>query len=238
LRFSLGRTVRAWHKWLALLAGVQVLIWTISGFYMVTVDLDFIHGDTLVRDAGSALSRTEAVLSVAAIADQHKEVRSATLKSLPGFPNPVYELRTRHGSSLIDAVSGELLSPLGQEAIEALANAWYAGRGHVVRSELLQSAPVEVRGRPVPLWKVDFDDAHRTSFYFDPLAGTLITRRHRWWRVFDTFWMLHVMDYGDERDDVNNTLLQVTSGLAVVFGLTGSWLVYFSFRRSRVATPS
>ena len=38
------------HKWLALIVGVQALMWVMSGFYMVVVDLDFIHGDPLVRN--------------------------------------------------------------------------------------------------------------------------------------------------------------------------------------------
>ena len=38
------------HKWLGLLVGLQILIWLGSGLYMVAIDIDFIHGDTLVRN--------------------------------------------------------------------------------------------------------------------------------------------------------------------------------------------
>ena len=41
--------VRRTHKWLALVVGVQVLLWTLTGFYMVVVHIDTIHGDHLVR---------------------------------------------------------------------------------------------------------------------------------------------------------------------------------------------
>jgi len=233
LNLNLGRTVRAWHKWLGLLVGAQLVLWAVSGFYMVVVDLDFIHGDTLVRSAASTLSLSDDVLPVASLADRYSHVRSATLKSLPGFARPVYEIRTHEGTSVIDAVSGELLSPMSKETIETFARTYYAGRGQLVRSELLQAAPAEVRGRPMPLWKIDFDDTYRTSFYLDPVNGALVTRRHRWWRWFDTFWMLHVMDYGYERDDVNNTLLRALSGIGVIFAATGIWLLFFSFRRGQ-----
>lgn len=41
--------IRRTHKWLALIVGVQVLLWTLTGFYMVAVHIDIIHGDDLVR---------------------------------------------------------------------------------------------------------------------------------------------------------------------------------------------
>ena len=43
--------VRRTHKWLALVVGVQALLWTLTGFYMVAVHIDTIHGDNLVRPA-------------------------------------------------------------------------------------------------------------------------------------------------------------------------------------------
>ena len=41
---------RTLHKWLGLFLGLQLVLWMLSGFYMVVVDLDFIHGDPLVRN--------------------------------------------------------------------------------------------------------------------------------------------------------------------------------------------
>ena len=41
---------RSLHKWLALFVGLQLLVWAVTGFYMVAIDLDFIHGDSLVRN--------------------------------------------------------------------------------------------------------------------------------------------------------------------------------------------
>ena len=36
------------HRWLALIVGLQIGLWAISGAYMVMVDLDIIHGNHLV----------------------------------------------------------------------------------------------------------------------------------------------------------------------------------------------
>ena len=38
------------HKWIALIVGVQLFLWALSGFYMVVVNIDIIHGDMLVKD--------------------------------------------------------------------------------------------------------------------------------------------------------------------------------------------
>ena len=39
------RLSRVLHKWLGLLIGLQLLLWTASGFYMVAVPIEVIHGD-------------------------------------------------------------------------------------------------------------------------------------------------------------------------------------------------
>lgn len=37
------------HKWLGLVIGVQVVIWSISGVYITVLHIDTIHGNHLVR---------------------------------------------------------------------------------------------------------------------------------------------------------------------------------------------
>jgi uncharacterized iron-regulated membrane protein len=225
--------VRTWHKWLALLIGLQVLIWCLSGLYMVAADIDFIHGDSLVRNEHPQLTRTDEIIPMAQLRMQHAELTGARLRALADTQWPVYELKTAGRSILIDAITGDVLSPLPEPRITQLARAYYSGAGDIVGAQLLDHAPVEIRGRPTPLWRVDFDDWLNTSFYLDPDTGALVTRRHRLWRIFDAFWMLHVMDYGYERDDMNNLLLRIVSAAGVAFGVTGVWLLFYSFRSNR-----
>ena len=45
-----ARLSRKIHKWIALLLGIQLFLWALSGFYMVVVHIDTIHGDMLVRN--------------------------------------------------------------------------------------------------------------------------------------------------------------------------------------------
>ena len=230
--------LRSWHKWLGLLIGLQMLIWSVSGSYMVAVDIDFIHGDSLVHTEPRAIDHTTSILPIASLINEYGELQGAKLTAWPGSEQPVYELTTADGSILVDGVTGERLSPLSSDRIQQLARSYYAGRGEIARVEPIERVPVEIRGRAPGLWRVDFDDWLQTSFYLDATTGALVTRRHRLWRIFDTFWMLHIMDYGYERDDVNNTLLRISSAFGLVFGATGLWLLFYSFGRSKRARRS
>jgi len=57
-------------------------------------------------------------------------------------------------------------------------------------------------------------------------------RRNDRWRLFDLFWMLHVMDY-QGRDNFNTLLLQVVSGLGLVTILSGFTLAAVTSPRLR-----
>ncbi len=150
---------------------------------------------------------------------------------------PVYQI-TGETTLLLDAVNGRQLSPLDEQTATQIASYHYAGEGAVRRVEFLESnPPTELQERSLPLWRIDFDDVWNSSFYVDPYTGEFTTRRHTLWRVFDFLWMLHVMDY-DERADINNTVLRVFSVLGTFLGLTGVWMLYFSFRKNRDQEPA
>jgi len=229
---------RSLHKWLALFLGLQVVVWAVSGFYMVVVDLDFIHGDPLVRNLRVPLPATAPPLTVAEVLRDHPQVTQIALRSLPGMSAPVYQLSTPRGSVLLDAVSGRQLSPLSPRTVRDLAKAYYAGDGQLASASLIESdPPTEVPASRLPLWRVDFDDWLETSLYLHPDTGMLVTRRHRFWRWFDFLWMLHIMDY-EAREDVNNGVLRATTVLGTLAVGSGAWLLYFSFRRRRPATAA
>jgi len=227
-RALLARTL---HKWLALIIGIQALMWVMSGFYMVVVDLDFIHGDPLVRNLTTAPPRTTVWTPIAALTEKYGAISEVRIKGLPTFEHALYELKTESGTLLVDATSGNQVSPLSREEIAALARAYYAKSGELASLTLLtENPPLEIQTRPLPLWRADFDDWLATALYVHPESGELVTRRHRFWRWFDFFWMLHIMDY-KAREDINNNLLRVAATGGAVLALSGVWLLFFSFRR-------
>ncbi len=224
------------HKWLTLVIGVQALVWMLSGAYMVTIDLDFIHGDPLVRNMVENLKiDADELYPIDDILARHDEVESVDLVSRLG--EPYYVLSSESGIELFDARTGVQRSPLAETRIVSLAEHFYAGSGTVESIRLItddDAKPTELQTRPLPLWQVTFDDAIRTTFYLSPSTGELITRRHTFWRAFDFLWMLHIMDY-ENRSDFNNNLLRVASAIGLLTALSGVWLLVFSLRRHRPA---
>ncbi|MEO5732809.1 MAG: PepSY domain-containing protein [Rubrivivax sp.] len=223
--------VRRTHRWIGLVVGLQVLFWMVSGVYMTSVSLDVIHGDHLAHVAREPLNPADQRLDLDRLRARYPALQSVQLKRL--LQRDVYELREAGTVRLVDAHSGELLSPLSRETVLKLALAAYQGRAPVAEVSWITQAPQEVASRPVPMWAVRFDELAGTTLYFSPDTGALLARRHSLWRIFDFVWMLHIMDY-DQRTDVNNLLLRAASVSGLLFALSGAGLVYFSFRR-RVA---
>ncbi|MFT5572250.1 MAG: putative iron-regulated membrane protein [Cryomorphaceae bacterium] len=215
------------HKWLGLLAGLQLVIWTVSGFYMVVVDIDIIHGDHLVQPTPylSSDSINQFSKKLAELSESNPDAQTIELRSVGG--RMAVEVRMPIENHLFDAISGEPIASIDVKEAKRLALNYYAGSAQIKKTTLIESEPPrEIGGRGLPLWRVDFDDAWGSTFYISPSSGALATRRHTLWRVFDFLWMLHIMDY-DEREDVNNLLLRLVSLLAFMLVLSGVWYLYF-----------
>ncbi len=122
------------------------------------------------------------------------------------------------------------------EAAQA-AQDWLLETAEVQEIEWLESASPgsEIRGRNFPVWKVTFEGSESLNLYLDPWTGEILARRTTRWRVFDFFWMLHVMDF-ENRDDFNHPLLQIAAFLGLLIALSGVilWALTTSlFRKKR-----
>ncbi|MCI3130806.1 hypothetical protein [Phenylobacterium aquaticum] len=229
---ALARTT---HKWLALIIAVQAVFWTLSGLYMSAVHIDIIHGDRLVKAVAPQPLALAGLVEPAHLAHMAPGLKSLRLDTQLG--KPVYIVETTAGHDLFDARTGRALSPLGEADIRARAKALYAGEGDIVSLELLTKVPGEIKSRPAPIWRAEFEGAWRPTFYISPQTGELVARRHDLWRTYDFVWMFHIMDY-ENRTDVNNILLRVATWMALATSLTGAWLLLYSFRRRRRARRS
>ena len=230
--------VRNLHKWLGLIVGLQILIWLATGLYMVVVNIDFIHGDPLVKNMqDTVVVPDNKLLSVASLRARYPDATRIGLKPLMG--KTFYSVTTANNRYLLDPETGTVQSPLGEEAARDIAKYHFTGEAPVISATLITSnPPMEIQTRRLPLWRVDFDDRFSTSFYIDPQNGSLVTRRHLYWRIFDFLWMLHIMDYED-RSDAHNLLLITAQVTGLTFAITGLWLLFYSFsgrrRKSRTA---
>ena len=92
-----------------------------------------------------------------------------------------------------------------------------------------------------PVWRIEFSDALDTRIYVSAETGAIEARRNEVWRLYDFFWMLHIMDY-KEREDFNNLPLKIFAVTGTLFALTGIYLVAMRLvrgqygRRRRVAS--
>lgn len=228
---KLSYWVRRCHKWIALVVGVQALLWMVSGVYMTVVPLEIIHGDHLTHPTGEPLALSAKRIDVAQLMHHYPGISSFRLKSLLG--RDVFEIERSGKVELVEAQDGKPVGSLDERAVRALANESYHAEDAIAKVELLAKAPDEVGKRPAPIWAVHYNNWGKTTLYFSPSTGELLARRHELWRWFDFLFMLHIMDY-DERSDVNNLLLRVASVCGLLFALSGLWLLWYSFGRRNV----
>lgn len=222
------------HKWIALVAGIQALFWMVSGAYMVTIDLDFIHGDPLVRNLEEPLpAELNGLYPVAQVLEQFPT--AVAVETVSQLGQIRYIVRTPTDTALVNADNGVQISPLDANHAVDLAKHYYTGDGQAGQAVLLTDdaqKPTEIQTRPLPLWQVPFDDGINTTFYVSPTTGELITRRHTFWRIFDFVWMFHIMDF-ENRADVNNNLFRVSAVIGTTMALSGMWLLVYAYRRNK-----
>jgi len=230
---------RTLHKWIGLFTGIQVLIWLTTGLYMVVVDLDFIHGDPLVKNMQqTVVTPGSGLLSVAELRSKYPDAARIGLRPVQG--DTLYTVTTPDNRYLLDPETGAVISPLSENAARDIATFHFNGSARIRDASLITTnPPMEIQTRRLPLWRIDFDDRFSTSFYVDPYTGRLVTRRHQYWRIFDFMWMLHIMDY-DKRTDAHNLLLKTAEISGLVFAIIGIWLLFYSFsgRRKKKAPES
>lgn len=215
------------HLWVGLVLGVQVMLWMLSGVIMSWFHITLVRGETNSLKAPPHELAAEAYASPGGVIAQTPGATSVELRTLGG--RPVYEVRSFNGSALFDASTGEKLSPIGEHTAREVAETDFAGDGALRTIRLLEDPPHEYRGAR-PVWRADFDDALSTRIYVSPETGKIAARRNTVWRVYDFFWMLHIMDY-KERDDFNNPLVKVSSAAGFIFALTGLFMLIFQKSR-------
>lgn len=220
--------LRKTHKWLALIAGIQVLIWSVSGLYMTVVDLDIIHGDHLVKEQKAAIIDSAKIIPISKhIIEQLAPIQSIKLKVY--FGQSVYEIHSNKKITIVDALTGEIKGNLTAKVIELQANEIYAGEANISSIDLLAAYPGEIGGRKQPVWRVQYDDWSQATLYFHPQSGRLISKRTDLWRTFDFFWLLHIMELWDA-DGYTGLLFRLFSIVSMLMALFGSWLLFYRLK--------
>lgn len=219
---------RRLHFAAILVVGLQVLVWTGTGFAFTFFDFQDVRGAyERAADRPEDLEMLEFDLLRARAALGERKVTEVRCKRLAG--RPVVEFRTPEGAFLVEG--DRVISPLTENTAVAVARrALKQPPG--VRRAMLQAEKVAEYGMELPAWRVEFEDAKDTTIYVSPTTGEVLARRNRKWREFDLLWSLHVMGYID-RTNPATWPLRLTGGLALLVVLSGIGVAAFSFRRKR-----
>ncbi|HXH53446.1 MAG TPA: PepSY domain-containing protein [Sphingomicrobium sp.] len=224
--------LRVLHKWLGLIIGIQLLLWTLSGAMMAILPMEEVAG-------GEAREPTPVQLVLESdqwpqVVRQLSDTTITSVSLRPLLDRPVFELTTDGGTRLFDATTAAPITIDAQLAAR-IASVAYAERPRVDRVEQLGELTLPVRDHQLPIWRVDFADEKNSSYYVSGSTGAVLQRRNDTWRVFDFFWMLHIMDYA-ERTSFNHPLIWMFGLAAVWLAITGVWLLFRTGWRSDFKT--
>lgn len=225
--------LRKLHKWFGLAIGLQVAIWMLSGLMMGLLEHDRVQGHhnqshflPATLDSGvSAFADASEIVSNLPVDSAITGIRLQTL-----VERTVYRVATAGEAMLFDARSGEVIG-IDQSIARAIALQDYAGPGKISAITEIIAPTLEVRRHQGKVWRVDFDDTDSTTIYISGQDGAVLERRNSTWRLFDVFWMLHIMDY-QNREDFNNALAIAFSLSAAWLSITGVLLIFNSFKAS------
>lgn len=217
--------IRTFHRWLGAAVGIQLTIWVVSGVYFAWISIESIRGDiNKVKADPPPIILNEVLAPKDLLVPSDFFIKNLRIESSPR--GTVYRVEsTAEKISVFDAKTGSKLQYLSEEEARALGLSQVRIDGKPLSSVLVTEKGGEYKG-PVPAYKIELDDVFSTRLYLDPWTGKLIVQRNVLWRVYDFFWMLHIMDYSD-RENFNNKWIKGISLAAFGIVVTGYLLFLF-----------
>jgi hypothetical protein len=209
----------ALHRYLGLLAFGQVLLWSLSGFLMYSLDFSDLYRDPpptpLVVSAPMPTLQTLQIRLTQFFPGS--QLLKLELRNLAG--ETVYLLSHTGGPPFLLNAAGERLSPLSPARAKAVALSQYLGKAAILDVQLLPKS-VGNYFSGVPVYRILFQDPARTEMYIDPQTGALLARRKALWGLYNRMWEFHLMKYTPSQP-LNKFLLLGFAVLNAVVALTG-----------------
>ena len=216
------RKIRRWHRSIAMVTSVQLLLWTLSGLYFAFVDIEFVRGGQFRVDQAADVLRLETmslpIVSASRLRVQHR-LDQELIVGAEGEEDTLW----------FDA-EGRDLAPLTATEALLLGNARTTIALDQVEWIDREEPGSEFRGAPLPLWRLYGANDPSRVVYLNAYSGDVVAVRHEAWRWWDLLWSLHIMSYTD-RDTIGTILLKVFSVLALATAVLGVWL-YGQTRRA------
>jgi uncharacterized iron-regulated membrane protein len=233
---SLARLASFVHKWLALLVGIQIVFWVVSGLFFTLFPIQQIRSENLIRPAQAQTIDTATLASLASLrGDENVLPTKLTIETRPIGQVVVAEFADE-SPILFDANTLQRLSPFNAEQASAVARAHVTLTSEPTDVTLVTEESAEYRGA-VPAWRVQFPDGG-LSVYVAQNTGAVTARRSDLWRVYDTLWALHIMDW-QNHEDFNHPLIIIVTAITLLSVIAGIVLIPYRIRfRSRPKTAA
>lgn len=224
---SLARLASFVHKWLALLVGIQIVFWVVSGLFFTLFPIQQIRSENLVRPTEAQTIDTATLASLASLrGDQNALPTKLTIERRPIGQVVVAEFADE-SPILFDANTLQRLSPFNAEQASAVARAHVTLASEPTNVTLVTEESAEYRGA-LPAWRVQFADGG-LSVYVAQNTGAVTARRSDLWRVYDTLWALHIMDWKNH-EDFNHPLIIIVTMITLLSVIAGIVLIPYRIR--------
>jgi len=233
--------VRRSHRYLGVIFGIQFFFWTAGGVYFSWSNINHIRGED-IRSADPAILPDSSTAAVADIMRHIKEkhvvdyVKSVQLVNVlhKQYFQVTYNDGNRFITQLADARTGELRLPLSEKEAIAVAKSSLNRKAAIKDVTYLTrtNAHHEYRDKAMPAYAVTFAGNVNSTVYVSTEMGTVQSFRNNSWRFFDFLWMLHTMDF-KTRDNINNWLLRLISGLGLLTIFSGFILFAISYKPAK-----
>lgn len=217
-----------WHIWLGWVVGLPILMWTVTGLWMVARPIEEVRG-THLRAEPETIDPAD-VRFPANIGD---ELREAKLVQQPD--GPTWIMTTADGQRLrYSARHGTATPPVVEDEARRIAEAAYSGEANVSGATYFPAgeSPTDARAEGA-VWQVRFADGARV--YIEDATGEVVALRTDQWRHYDFMWGLHIMD-PQTREDTHNPFVIGFGALAAIGALLGC-LLLFRRRKARIVFP-
>jgi uncharacterized iron-regulated membrane protein len=231
-----ARTV---HKWIGIVIGLALLMWTTTGIIMV-LPVNRVR-DTRVQplDISRAIVSPAQAVARAANRDSAMAVRSLTVIQI--LDRVVYQVETRRRTLLVDAASGEPFE-ISADLAEAIARASFRGTAGQVEVERLERYDARYSSGDLPAFRVSLGDAAKTVSYVSGRTGSMMTgdSRRRLRPVVGKLHDFSAIKAVISADWVHRSLAIGACVLSIVSIFTGYWLALprrSPNRRARTTEP-
>jgi len=223
-RFRPMQQFARWHIWLGWLVGFPILMWTVTGLFMVAFPIEDVRGTHLRAEAP--------VIDTSELTYPNRIGKVLEVKLVAQPDGPAWVVTEPNGGEYrYSARDGSLIPPVIEEEARRIAAAAYAGDARLEEVKYFPAdlSPKDFR-QPIASWRARYSDG--TNLYIHAATGEVLAVRTDLWRAYDFMWGLHIMDL-ETREDSHHPIIMIFAILSVI-GATLGCVLMFRRRKARV----